>query len=157
VEKKEWIEEMEKKPKLRTYRTFKSILELEPYLVSEDNIAGRKLLTALRSGTNSLRIETGRWKKPKEPETERLCMACMNGDIEDERHFLVACSAYDQLRKNLFHEIAVASSGTWRMESMSPEAKFLWLMGGTKDRYQEPIFDFVKHFIRKAHKRRNQL
>jgi len=69
-EEHDWKKEVYSKPKLRTYRTFKSALELEPYLKSEENPVGTKLLTALRSGTNKLRIETGRWKKPPEPEIE---------------------------------------------------------------------------------------
>jgi len=35
VEEREWKEEMERKPKLRTYRSFKRNLELERYLLSE--------------------------------------------------------------------------------------------------------------------------
>ena len=44
--------DVECKPKLRTYRTIKTKLELEPYLLSEKNKVGRYLLTGLRSGTN---------------------------------------------------------------------------------------------------------
>ena len=53
---------MDKKPKLRTYVLFKTKLKLENYL-SISNIKGRKLMASLRSGTNMLEIETGRWKR----------------------------------------------------------------------------------------------
>ena len=51
---------------------------------------GRCFLTAFRTGSNKLRIETERWKKKqKEKEEERICMSCMNGKIENEKHFLI--------------------------------------------------------------------
>ena len=61
--------------KLRTYKTFKTTLTLEPYLLNDYDRRGRCLFTALRSGTNRLRIETGRWKRPIEPLPDRVCMA----------------------------------------------------------------------------------
>jgi hypothetical protein len=56
TEEIEWREELLRKPKLRTYRTIKDKLQLEPYLLSEINKKGRYLLTSLRTGTNRLRI-----------------------------------------------------------------------------------------------------
>ena len=46
VEEKEWKEEMERKPKLRTYKTIKHKLEAEQYLLTEENRQGRYLVTA---------------------------------------------------------------------------------------------------------------
>ncbi len=56
VEEEKWRREVEKKRKLRSYRTFKNNLSLEQYLVSEKNKNGRSLLTRVRSGTSELRI-----------------------------------------------------------------------------------------------------
>ena len=97
-EETEWREEVLQQPKLRTYRTLKVKLQLEPYLLSETNKKGRYLLTSLRTGSNRLRIEAGRWKKPKEPLERRLCMSCMSGEIEDEKHLLLHCHAYQDLK-----------------------------------------------------------
>ena len=72
---------MGRKSKLRTYRTVKDKLVFEPYL-NFDSRHARILLTRLRSGTNSLRIERGRW--------------C--NKVEDERHFLVECALYKDVR-----------------------------------------------------------
>ena len=63
------------KPKLRLYKTIKHKLQLEPYLLTQKDKVGRYLLTSLRSGTNKLRIETGRHKKPKKEKVkDRICM-----------------------------------------------------------------------------------
>ena len=95
-----WLERLEKKPKLRTYQTFKRTLQLERYLSVEKHIEGRYLLTRIRSGTNSLRIETGRRKR--EQEVDRICRTCVSGDIENERHFILNCTAYTDLREDMF-------------------------------------------------------
>ena len=76
------MKEMSEKPKLRTYRTLKSKLELEPYLASERNKPARYLLTSIRTGSNKLRIETGRWKRPREKEGERICRMCKSEEVE---------------------------------------------------------------------------
>ena len=52
VEREEWLKEVSSKPKLRTYKSFKAELKFESYLESVENIAGRHLLTAIRTGSN---------------------------------------------------------------------------------------------------------
>ena len=60
-------------------------------------------MTALRGGTNSLRIEVGRWRG--EWIHERTCTLCAKGEIEDETHALLWCSAYERERRELFMNI----------------------------------------------------
>ena len=50
-EEKRWREGLQAKAKLRTYRTIKSKLRMEPYLRFKNRLA-RYLITRLRSGTN---------------------------------------------------------------------------------------------------------
>ena len=71
-EQKEWRQRALLKPKLRTYVKYKLILEEEKYLKNEDAI-GRRMLARIRSGTNNLRIETGRYEKPKLLQEYRIC------------------------------------------------------------------------------------
>jgi len=85
---------MEKKPKLRTYRTFKTKLKLEKYL-DVSNVKGRKLLTSLRSGSNTLEIEKGRWRKIDKD--QRFCLQCDTKRVEDEKHMVVECERYTLL------------------------------------------------------------
>ena len=58
-EQKKWWKTVNERPKLRTYIQIKKKLVFADYLQSEDR-DGRRLLAKLRSGTNFLRIETGR-------------------------------------------------------------------------------------------------
>ena len=83
---------MRRKSKLRTYRT---VANIQPYL-NFDSRHARILLTRLRSGTNSLRIERGRYEN--EAVEDRLCHWCSK--VEDERHFLVECDLHRDVRGN---------------------------------------------------------
>ena len=102
-EEMNWKEEMKMKPKLRTYRSLKYDLRKEEYLEVIKDKEERRKLTALRGGTNPLRIETGRWKG--ESVEDRICSLCAEGKLEDEKHFLLFCSAYHRERQQLFKHI----------------------------------------------------
>ena len=91
------------KPKLRTYIKYKKILKEEDYLKNEDTI-GRRMLARIRSGTNSLRIETGRYERPRQIEKYRICRICMK-ETENEEHFLKRCIAYNDIREDFMNEI----------------------------------------------------
>ena len=80
-EENEWLSRMQDKDKLRLYKSYKTKLQLEKYLLNSDNSYGRSLHTSMRNGTNQLEIEKGRWSKiPKE---QRLCTHCDSKEIED--------------------------------------------------------------------------
>ena len=108
IEELEWKEALKIRPKLRIYQLVKEKLELENYLMNHENRVGTTFLTSLRTGTNILRIEIGRWKR--EQKEERVCTIC-SGEIEDEEHFLVYCKAYSDLREKFVEKICECSKG----------------------------------------------
>ena len=65
----------------------------------------RKQMSRFRLGLLKLRQETARYIRPKVPPEQRLCLLCNNGEVEDEIHFLLFCSRYDQARQSLFEHI----------------------------------------------------
>ena len=93
-EEREWRKKVETMDKLRTYRTIKTKLNSEEYLKIDDE-EGRKQMARIRSGTNDLRIETGRHEG-----LDRDVRKCWFGceEVEDEEHFLMKCKMYDDLR-----------------------------------------------------------
>ncbi len=96
-----WKIEALKKPKLRTYLTFKENNETEPYVQKFMSRKHRSYLAQFRCGILPLDIETGRWvNKPVE---SRLCQLCSNGDIEDETHVTFECTFYDNIRNQFRH------------------------------------------------------
>jgi hypothetical protein len=109
-EESQWKKRIKKKSKLRFYCKIKTRLRLEDYLLNLlTPKLGRYIITSLRSGTNKLRIETGRYVDEKEE--VRVCEMCHSGEIEDERHFLVTCRAYEDQRAYMYEAIRVATKG----------------------------------------------
>ena len=102
-EQREWRQRALKKPNLRTFTKYNFFFKQEEYLKNGDEI-GRRMMARIRSGTNKLRIETGRYEKPKQVEEYRICKICKK-DIENEEHFLNDCIAYDSIRKDLMNEL----------------------------------------------------
>ena len=54
--------------------------------------------------SHELHSETGHWSIPKTPWEEMVCHLCESMSFEDEKHFLLECSAYTHFRSE-FHSI----------------------------------------------------
>ena len=153
TEEKEWQQEVASKRKLRNYKSLKTDLKLEQYLTMESNKKGRHLLTQLRVGNSNLRIERGRWVGEKEQ--DRKCMTCMSGEVEDERHFVLDCVTYSDLREKMFRDIFLLSKGKWNMSEVEREVRWKVLLAGSKDIFSKEILEIVKFFVKKAFDRRS--
>ena len=100
-EERRWREGICSKPKLRTYKEVKKKLVREKYLSLEET-KGRRALARIRSGCNELRIESGR--QIGEEIKEIICWFGCNR-VEDEKHFLLECEVYADLREEFKDEI----------------------------------------------------
>ena len=100
---RDWMNMVEAKPKLRTYKLLKREYKSENYLTSNLYKYERSLLAQLRIGILPLHIETGRYVNIK-PE-DRKCKICNGQDIEDESHFLFHCDKYNSERTIFFANI----------------------------------------------------
>ena len=89
--------------KLRTYRTYKTELHVEPYLLLNVSKLQRRSLAKLRLGVLPLAIETGRHSRPITPLDQRLCKLCNMNTVESELHFLVQCPLYEDQRVYIFN------------------------------------------------------
>ena len=78
----------------------KSSYERESYLRNVNNFDIRKNITKFRCSDHTLEIESGRHKKLRVE--ERICKMC-NIEVEDERHFLIVCPLYAELRSRYFN------------------------------------------------------
>ena len=99
------ISDNEKYPKLRTYKTFKIDMRIEPYLL---NNLSRTIYTSIarfRLSSHNLNIELGRHKRPYIPAADRICEKCDLNLVEDEIHCLMICPKWADYRVTLF-EIA---------------------------------------------------
>jgi hypothetical protein len=124
----------------------KDRLVLEKYILELDR-ADRRQLTMLRGGTNHLRIETGRWVG--EREQERVCKVCLCEDVEDEKHFLLACPMYVRERIVMYNRIRQECQIEY-IEYMNEEWQLNILIGiGWRNKEKE-IREIVVEYIRKA-------
>ena len=88
------------KPKLRTFITFKDFGPTPMYLLKPLSFVQKKFIAQLRLSALPIRIETGRYERPKLDVHERLCPSCNDGrSIENEEHFIFYCSQYSELRE----------------------------------------------------------
>ena len=79
------------------YKEVKRTFEMSSYLIKMQNRMFRNALAKLRLSSHSLNIETGRHRNIDR--SNRKCSACNLNDIEDEFHFTLICTAYENLRK----------------------------------------------------------
>ena len=88
------------KPKLRTYIKFKDFKTTPSFITKPLSFIQRKFMAKLRLGCLEIRIETGRYARPRLPEEDRTCQICTNqGQApESELHFLFQCEAYTNER-----------------------------------------------------------
>ena len=88
-----WEFNVEKRPKLRTYRIFKTSYGAENYVEKFLSKGHRAILAQFRFGISPLKIEVGRFYNI--PLQFRLCEMCLLNTIEDEKHFLLDCPKYN--------------------------------------------------------------
>ncbi len=108
--------------KLRTYRTFKSDFETEMYLKKPIPYKVHQSFAMLRCGTAPLLIETDRYENIAL--NDRVCQLCDCGNVEDERHFLISCTALNHERHNLY---IIVSQSITDFNLLSDENKCLTL------------------------------
>ena len=91
---------------LRTYIKFKADFQFEKYLYINSSVI-RTAITQFRVSSHHLEIEKGRHHKPKPiPKENRKCLKCDNDDVEDEIHFILHCTKYQEPRAKLFSALA---------------------------------------------------
>ena len=158
VEQVKWRLEVIKSTKLRIYATIKQELRLEEYLL-QDKVPkqGKIVFTALRIGSYPLRIETGRWQFPIEPREERVCLKCMSGAVEDEKHMMLDCKAYELQREELYRRIGEVGSNPFMMQRCSRDVRFRILLGNGGKDMSKDIWIRVMGFLSVVHKVRKNL
>jgi len=96
------INDSTKYPKLRTYKTFKTEMRLEPYLNFGLPKSIYTSIARFRLSSHNLSIELGRHKRPYVPPEDRICEKCNLNLVEDEFHCLMMCTKWTDLRVKLF-------------------------------------------------------
>ena len=69
----------------------------------------RRVLIKLRGGTPELQVEMGRWRGLRRE--DRKCAECGSGKVEDVKHFLMRCEAWNRERKELIEKMKSLVAG----------------------------------------------
>ena len=102
--KDQWLTEINIMPKLRSYKLLKTEFCVEPFLKRNLNRTQRSALARIRCGTFPLEIEKGRIRNI--PIDQRICKLCDSGSVEDEKHFILSCARYSDLRNRLLADVS---------------------------------------------------
>lgn len=94
--KQDWHRQINNSSKAHYYRYYMTNLTLANYISYKIPLKFRIALSRLRCSVHELNIETGRHYNI--PQENRLCSLCNAYEIEDEFHFIMTCSLYDELR-----------------------------------------------------------
>ena len=101
----EWLSKVAESEKAEHYKHFKSLLEVEKYLILDLCFKFRQALAKFRCSSHNLMIEKGRHL-----DLDRIfrnCPFCLKRNIytiEDEYHFLMVCPQYEDIRYIYFPE-----------------------------------------------------
>jgi hypothetical protein len=116
------------------YKEYKSLLNIEMYLLDLNTREFRRLFFLLRTGELPLRRNTGRWVGL--PKTERICQFCNLHMIEDEYHFVFICPLYTDLRIKY-----IRNSNIYSMQT------FYQLLSTRNTQVLVNVYTFVKYAI----------
>ena len=97
--------ECQNSSKLRTYVKFKDFTCTPSYLTKPLTFIQRKFLAKIRLGCLEIRVETGRYARPRLPAESRLCQVCNEQKVEDEFYFIFECNKYDQERSSWLNKL----------------------------------------------------
>ena len=85
--------------KLNFFRTVYNMGQRPSYVDSLINISERAAISKIRTSAHLLMMEKGRHSNT--PISERICLVCKSGNIENEEHSLFHCPDYDSERQVL--------------------------------------------------------
>ena len=97
--REEWAYNVQTTSKLDSFAGYKTELKMSKYLSHIANPMHRTVFAKIRTTNHSLEIELGRHRNI--PRMDRVCRICKTGLVETEQHFLLECSAYEDLRHQL--------------------------------------------------------
>ena len=113
-----WTRELSSSKKGEFLFLLRKGISLEPYLMQRNKRKLRVTTTKLKLSDHCLAIETGRRRSPRIDREDRLCQICNEEFIEDEKHFLLKCENYSEVRNAFFNNVFESNPNT---KQLSPD------------------------------------
>ena len=102
--------------------------------------------------TNRRYIETGRYVRPYKKPEERICPICKK-DVEDEKHVLTPCPAYQEKRSTLFEYLRKEYKIS--VNRMAPGDVFLLLINPLSK--NKPVQKVIAKYVFDCYEKRRSL
>ena len=128
--------------KLRTFIQVKREFGLEKYIMVEKNFKRRQHMSKLRISAHPLRIESGRYCRPPLPPEQRVCQYCNIDAVENEEHFILECTLYNDERHELLQSLGHIFPDFVNFTKMETFNFILSLNNGDTE-LVEPVLKFV--------------
>ena len=106
----------------------------------------RKFIAKVRTSAHSFEVETGRYKRPVIPRSERICRFCETGDVGDELHVLLNCPLSEHDRLDFFNKL--------KNFNLEPRADYDFLITLFKSKNTD-VFFALAYFIESIYERRS--
>jgi hypothetical protein len=138
-EEEEWKMRMQNQARLTLlYTTIKTELKCETYLLDESlSWEARNILFQLRTGSNRLRIDTGRWEHI--PRDKRICQLCQSA-VENETHFMFRCPVLQEERQKMMESVRKKKKIDWSHKFVTEKARTAAFVGiGLEDHAQRKL------------------
>ena len=79
----------------------------------------RKFIARVRVSAHSFEIETGRYKRPIIPRSERICKFCSSASVGDEKHVLLECELSQEERTHFLQSLGINKNANTYDEILS--------------------------------------
>ena len=111
------------------------------------NFKLRSSMAQFRLSAHKLEIEKGRFiSNTYIPPKERLCKQCNLNECEDEKHFLLRCPLYTNIRESLFN---TCSTSNHFFNSYNNDQKFVWLLTNEDMNIMIKVAEFIYEGMQK--------
>ena len=131
-------EDSESGGRFKFYRQFKTSPVAEDYVLNPVTLNKRRVLTQLRCGCLPLEIETGRYRSPKPPVSERTCHLCQS-ETGNEPHFLLKCPMLCKHRETM---LKAMTENHQNFPALSDEEKTVLILKacGSLQAVSDPVY-----------------
>ena len=92
-------------PKLRTYNLIIDFTSSKAYLWKPLSFTQREAMAKIRLGVLPIRLETGRYERPKLVAEQRFCQQCTLNLPENEIHCILECPSTSFNRDKLLNDV----------------------------------------------------
>ena len=136
------IKEIQEKPNKLCYGLMKKEYTMEHYLSRVHINQIRNIITKFRVNAHKLRINSGAYEHNGGPipTDERICKFCNLNIVENETHFIIQCTKYQEIREIFIKNISVHNK---QFSTLTIKEQTLYILNSNN----EDVYNLVGKFL----------